>query len=53
MIMLGPSVCVLSLFSRAQLFMTLWTIAGQAPLSMGYSRQDNEWAAISYSRGSS
>ena len=37
-------------FSRVRLFMTLWTIAGQAPLSMGFSRQDNKWAAISYSR---
>ena len=26
--------CMLTLFSRAQLFVTLWTIAHQAPLSM-------------------
>ena len=31
---------VLSRFSRVQLFVTLWTIACQAPLSMGFSRQD-------------
>ena len=32
-------VCVLSCFSSVQLFVTLWTIVGQAPLSMGFSRQ--------------
>ena len=32
-------VCVLSGFSSVQLFVTLWTIVGQAPLSMGFSRQ--------------
>ena len=31
-------VCVLSLFSRAQLFVTPWIVARQAPLSMGFSR---------------
>ena len=34
-----PSWCVLSLFSRVWLFATLWTVAHQAPLSMGFSRQ--------------
>ena len=34
-----PSTCVLRHFSRVQLFVTLWTIAHQAPLSMGFSRQ--------------
>ena len=29
--------CVLSRFSRVQLFVTLWTVAHQAPLSMGFS----------------
>ena len=33
------SLCVLSCFSRAQLFSILWTLAHQAPLSMGFSRQ--------------
>ena len=28
-----------SRFSRVQLFATLWTVARQAPLSMGFSRQ--------------
>ena len=32
--------CILSHFSRVQLFATLWTIAHQAPLSMGFSRQN-------------
>ena len=32
-------VCVLSHFSRVQLFATPWTLARQAPLSMGFSRQ--------------
>ena len=27
-------------FSRVQLFLTLWTIACQAPLFMGFSRQE-------------
>ena len=31
---------MLSHFSRVQLFATLWTIAHQAPLSMGFSRQE-------------
>ena len=33
-------VCVLSCFSCIWLFVTLWTIACQAPLSMGFSRQE-------------
>ena len=33
------SACVLSHSSRVQLFGTLWTVARQAPLSMGSSRQ--------------
>ena len=32
--------CMLSLFSRVGLFATLWTVALQAPLSMGFSRQE-------------
>ena len=32
--------CVCCLFSRVQLFVTLWTLAHQAPLSMGFSRQE-------------
>ena len=32
--------CLQSCLSHAQLFVTLWTIAHQAPLSMGFSRQE-------------
>ena len=34
-------VFVLSRFSRFWLFATLWTVAPQAPLSMGFSRQEH------------
>ena len=30
----------MKLLSRVQLFATLWTVAYQAPLSMGFSRQE-------------
>ena len=33
-------VCMLSLFSHVQMLATLWTVAHQAPLSMGFSRQE-------------
>ena len=40
--------------SRIQLFETPWTVAHQAPLSMGYFQaRILEWVAVSYSRGSS
>jgi len=32
--------CVLSHFSHVQLFVTLWTVAGQGLLSMGFSKQE-------------
>ena len=38
-------VCVLSLFSRVPLFATLWTVAHQATLSMGFSRQEY-WSGL-------
>ena len=31
--------CMLGHFSHIQLFVTLWTVARQAPMSMGFSRQ--------------
>ena len=40
------SVCVLNRFSRVQLCVTLWTVAQQAPLSMGFSRQEY-WSGLS------
>ena len=33
-------VCLLSCFSRVRFFAMLWTIACQAPLSMGFSGQE-------------
>ena len=33
-------VCLLSWFSHVRLFATLWTIAHQAPRSIGFSRQE-------------
>ena len=44
--------CVLSHFSRVRLFVTSWTVACQAPLSMGFSRQEywSEWVAMPSSR---
>ena len=38
-------VCVLSHFSRVQLFVTPWTVAHQVPLSMGFSRQEY-WSGL-------
>ena len=32
--------CVPSHFSCVRLFVTLWTVARQAPLSMGFSREE-------------
>ena len=37
---LCSSVCVLSQFSHVRLFVTVWTVAHQAPLSMGFSKQE-------------
>ena len=37
--------CMLSLFSCVQLHATLWTIAHQALLSMGFSRQEY-WSGL-------
>ena len=37
--------CMLSLFSHVRFFVILWTVAHQAPLSMGFSRQDY-WSGL-------
>ena len=37
--------CVLSHFSHVQLIVTPWTITRQAPLSMGFSRQEY-WSGL-------
>ena len=43
--------CVLGRFSHVRLFVTLWTVACQAPLSMGILQaRILEWVAISYIR---
>ena len=42
--MMGRKVKVKSL-SRVRLFMTPWTVAYQAPLSMGFSRQEY-WSGL-------
>ena len=40
--------CVLS---HVQIFATPWSVACQAPLTKGFSRQVYFWVAISYARG--
>ena len=37
---MGTGESVLNRFSHVRLFATLWTVAHQAPLSMGFSRQE-------------
>ena len=39
--------CVLSRFSRVWLFTTLWTVVCQAPLSMGFLRQEY-WSGLPF-----
>ena len=41
----GQCACMLSCFSCVRLFATLWAIAFQAPLSMGFSRQEY-WSGL-------
>ena len=40
-----PSMCMLSCFSLVQLFVTLWTVAHQASLAMGFSKQEY-WSGL-------
>ena len=42
---LASCACVLSHFSHVQLLVTLWTVARQAPRSMGFSRQ-GYWSGL-------
>ena len=42
--------CMLSHFSLVRLFVTLWTVARQAPLSMGFFRQER-WSGLPCSPG--
>ena len=39
--------CILSHFSRVQLFMTLQSVARQVPLSLGFSRQEY-WSGLPF-----
>ena len=39
--------CACCYFSCVQLFVTLWTLVHQAPLSMGFSRQEY-WSGLPY-----
>ena len=52
-LLLNSCACRLSCFSHVRFFVTLWTVAHQAPLSMGFSRQEYsilEWVAMPFSR---
>ena len=40
------AICVHACISHVQLFVTLWTVAHQAPLSVGFSRQEH-WSGLS------
>ena len=42
-----PVMCVLSCFSHVCLFVVLWTVAHQAPLCMGFSRQ-KYWSRLPF-----
>ena len=46
-------VCCVCVLSRVQLFVTPLTVACQTPLFIGFSRQELEWVAFSFSGGSS
>ena len=39
------TMCMLIHLSHIQLFMTIWAVAHQAPLFMGFSRQEN-WSGL-------
>ena len=45
--MLSFSACMLSHFSCVQPFVTWWTVVHQAPLSMGFSRQEY-WSGLPF-----
>ena len=43
--MFDASACMLSRFSCVQLFVILWSVVHQAPLSIGFSRQEY-WSGL-------
>ena len=47
MINLVLCICLCYLLSRVRLFATPWTVARQAPLSKGFSRQGN-WSGLPF-----
>ena len=47
LIMLWLCVCMLSCFSHVHHFVILWIVAHQAPLSMGFSRQEY-WSGLPF-----
>ena len=50
----NESMAVVQLLNLVWLFVTPWTVALQAPLSMGiFQARVQEWVAISFFRGSS
>ena len=44
----GQKKHVLSRFGRVQRFMTVWTVGCQAPLSMGFARQEEYWSRLPF-----
>ena len=40
-----PPACMLSRFCPVRLFVTPWTVAPQAPLALGFSRQE-DWSGL-------
>ena len=44
---LRKNMYIVKLLSRVRLFATLWTVAHQAPLSMGFSRQEY-WTGLPF-----
>ena len=55
LLLLSMHACMLNYFSPVWFFVTLWTVAHQAPLSMGFSRQESgilKWIAMPSSKGS-
>ena len=44
---LNHMACMRSCFNRVHLFMTFWTVTCQAPLSMGFSRQEH-WSGLPF-----
>ena len=45
LVLLSLHACMLSRFNHVWLFVTLWTVARQAPLPMGFSRQES-WSGL-------